>query len=224
MAAVNPAANGSLLWYYLDYIDPRHLQTILAIVMEKLWRGPPAKRELPALQLDEVDEFGQFHQALEAFQLPASSAAVDSVREVYKVQMPPNLLSSLEDDMLRRVLGVPARSSLTVPDLRSICVKDPDFLHSNIFAAHKKSSALYELIHEAYLNDHKEEPLEIQYEPELIEVVERDVTMWLNCRYKGNIVTQENKKIPFEAACFYNLQDPAISSRSIFIYPRRVTL
>ncbi len=224
MAAVNPAATGSLLWYYLDYIDPRHLQAILALVMEKLWRGPPPKRELPALQLDEVDEYGRFHQALEAFQLPGNSTEIDSVRKVYKVQMPPNLLSSLEDNMLRKDLGVPVKSSLTIPDIRSICVKDPDFLHSNIFAAHKKSSALYELIHEAYLNDYKEEPLDIQYEPELIEVAERDGTMWLNCSYKGNIVTQGNQKIPFEAACFYNLQDPAISSRSIFIDPRRVIL
>jgi hypothetical protein len=217
MLAVKAASQDSPIWYYLDYLDPRHLNEIVRIVIDKLWRGPPRQVDIP---LDEVDEFGQFHRGEEPFPLPLNKpTGFDPVR--YSVKLPPNLLDSLEDEMLRRVLGASSRSSMTASNLRSLCVKNSEFLSAGIYAAQKKCSPLYELFHETYLKDYREEPESIQYEPEKIEVVEIGGNMWMNCFYKGKIKRQDGKSIPIEANCNYNLLNPAISSRAIFIDPRR---
>jgi hypothetical protein len=224
MFAVSSSPPSTLLWSYFDYIDPRYLPSIISLVLDKLWRGPPPQNQLAAFELDEVDEFGQFHKAIDAFELPTNKEAVDAVRKVYKVHLPSNVLSSLEDGMLRRVVGASSKSSLTTSEIRSLCVRDPQFFTECIFTAHRKYAPLYELIHETYLHDYLEEPDEIIYEPEKIEVIERDGVLWMNCSYKGEIHTQLRTSIPFVANCSYNLLDPKISTRSIFIDPRRGAL
>lgn len=220
MAAVDSPSKASLLWYCLDYIDPRHLQKIYDLVMQTIWKGPPPKGEPPAIPLDEVDAEGNFHKPAEIFPLPTNDPTTPLPKTTYSIHLPPNLLT-VDERLLQRVLGHSPKSPFTWPALQSLCLKDSSFLHSAIFSAQKKCSPLYDLIHGVYLHDYNEEPLSIQYEPAEIDVNEKDGTMWMDCVYKGAICTQSCKSIPFEAHCSYNLNNPVISCRSLFINPRR---
>jgi hypothetical protein len=44
----------------------------------------------------------------------------------------------------------------------------------------------------------------------------------MKCTYTGTIHTQEDIILPFDANCYHNLENPAISCTSIFIDPMRM--
>lgn len=204
---------------YRDSIDPQHLPCILALVREKLWRGLPDRYNRPPF---EVDASAQFHKALEAFKPPKNVVVIDLIQKVYKVQLPLNLLSTIEEKMVQRVLGASSQPAISRSALRSICLKDSSFLYLNIIGANDKCSPLYQFIRESYLHDYQEEPLIIQSKPELIEMAEDEENVWMKCTYTGTIHTQKDLILPFEANCCHNPERPAISFRSIFIDPMRM--
>lgn len=214
----------SQFWYYLDYLNPRILISIYTAVTSRIWTGPP-QRDENAIELEEVDSNGIFQRPLHAVHIALPTQGRILVDPIHKsVYISPELLNQIkEDSLLRRLIGESAACNLSQEMVMKFC-RDPVFLNRAVYSAHKNNSPLYQLLRDTYTRDFKELPLRIDLNPVKIELEKVGEEFYLRCQYEGNFVKKDSSTIAFEAYCSYNLNNPEISRRSIFINHRQDAL
>ena len=109
---------------------------------------------------------------------------------------------------------------MSLKRLKVICRSDPTFLYTVVSSAHRVCMPLFQLIKMIYIHDYHEEPASIQYRLVGIETREDfNDRIWIH--YKGQILRDGKKAIPFEATMSYNPFAPKLFCETLFINARR---
>lgn len=210
-----PAIQTSLL-HYLSYLDPQQLWVIYTLAQRFLGRSaPPRKHDI---ELEERDqETGGFVKNSGWVFVPSNDPREQPHRVTYNIKLPPEFLEKLQEATARNIFGFKPNPSMSLPDLKDLCRKDPNFFNAAISPAPEKKSPFYKFIYTEFKKWNREKPRDIKFQLETMEMTTIRGELCISSNYRGTLLTQGRKEITFKANWTYNFLNPTISSRRLIV-------